>query len=420
MEKRSARRFGWLGVLLLFRTAMSIGLARASSILFFIVSARVYSVEDNASVILAITLPQLVVQIGTLGWLPVVRREISRIGETPSALVKGFVLYSTHMVSLSMGLIVIGVLVFAIAGSQAAFFACVALLMLLYAAVFMCREYLLALNYPAFGIFAAEALPFILGSLGMWIVRPEPLELTLLLFAGGLLCSLVIQLPLISSRIRPCWRAVSEMRRREWTISGLYSLLGFGGRAVMDRLDVIVLSSLTMAAELAVYNSAQRVSSLLLLPALVVLPVFSSRISRAFSAGEWGLVRRDIALQMAVVGVTTLPLAAVLLVFPAEINSFLFGERYAAADEVTWLIVLSQVMFAFSLPWGGLFLMTNRERLYGGGQLLAMLLALAVAFLLVAGIGGLAVAAASMVANLFVFAVFLGAGLRYLGREGRG
>ncbi len=163
---------------------------------------------------------------------------------------------------------------------------------------------------------------------------------------------------------------------------GLFALVGTCARRLLDRIDVIVLSAFAMAAPLAMYNSGMRVASLLLLPPIVLLPVFSPHVSRSASSKDFPSLRRDMLLQdLASCIWQSCLLRARSSHFPVS-HGIRFGESYGEVSGVMGFMVMSQIMFAFSLPWSNLYLMKNGETVYALANLMAAIFAFAVAFAL--------------------------------------
>lgn len=398
----------------LFRASLSVVLGRFFSMALFILSARYFLPAENANFIYAITLPQLLIQLGTLGWLNLIRREISRRAELPPELLKGFVLRSFQIpmaviLAIGLGLVAVPILT---GSGDGQMYACVAGVTMAYALVFILREYLAALGSPAFGIWAAEVVPFAFTLGAIWLVQPKSVESAALLFLAGLSLSCAIQIPAVLSAIRPYMTSSRPTyETREWLRAGGFSLLGFGGRTALDRMDTIVLANLAPAVQFAYFNSAQRVAALLMLVPLVLIPVFSPHISKAFSTGNASLLRRDMILQTLLVSGGVFPLAAAMLMFPDAIMGLLYGEEYSSSGHIFGIIVFAQMMFAISLPWSNLALMCNREKLYGYAHIVAVLLISPIALGLVSSWGGMAIAISLLVANAFLFSVFFCLGL---------
>jgi O-antigen/teichoic acid export membrane protein len=147
---------------------------------------------------------------------------------------------------------------------------------------------------------------------------------------------------------------------------------------------------------------------------VMLLPVFSPHLSKAFSTNNSAMLRQDMGLQTVIAGVSVIPLAMLLLTFPKEIMGFLFGEDYKASSPILSLIVFSQVLFALSLPWSNFLLMINKEHIYGFLHLLVVCLVLPLAIILAADWGAFAVAIASLIANSILFAFFTLTGITHL------
>ena len=299
-------------------------------------------------------------------------------------------------------------------GEDGYLYTCIAALTVCYALVFILREYLLALGYPAMGVFAAETVPFAFACATIWLFQPSQVETAVLLFMLGNVLSIAIQTPKVIRHLRTVLlKGEAKYETRAWSRVAGFALLGFGGRTALDRLDIIVLSTLAPAAELAYYNSGQRIANLLILVPVVLLQVFSPYLSRAFAAGNIAQLRRDMVLQTFLIAACVLPLAALLVIFPEQIIVFLFGKAYQEASSgLLDLIVFSQVMFAFSLPWSNLMLMTDGERIYGYAHIAIIIIVLPIAFGFVGSLGAIAVASAASAANSLLFAVFVGFGVK--------
>lgn len=403
-------------LLALLKTSVSVASARFFSIALFALSARHLSPDENGAFIYAITLPQLLVQLGTLGWLNVIRREVARRADSPSSLFKGFVIRSIQVPMIAILLIGFCLACISLVTSDTPhLYGYTAAITIAYAAVMVLREYLIALGYPAFSIGVAETLPFAFAFAAIWFIRPAHAEGAAFLFLVGLVLSCVIQIPAVFKALQPFLKpGEPQYETKAWMRTGGFSLLGFGGRTVLDRLDTIVLATLAPAIQFAYYNSAQRATALLLVAPMVLLPVFSPHLSKAFALKDSSLLRRDMFLQTILVAFCVLPLAALLILFPKEIMGLLFGARYETSTQILGLIVFSQVMFAFSLPWSNLMLMSDGEKIYGYAHIGVLILVLPVALGLVGSWGAYAIALSSLVANAILLALFFGLGMHGL------
>lgn len=409
-------------VCVLLRTSLGVLLARFSTIALFALTARQFSQHDEGQFIYAITLPQLLIQPGTLGWLNLIRREVARRTQMPPSVFKGFVMRSIQVPMIAILLLGAGLVLYAVLGGQQRnLYLCIAAITVVYAVVVILREYLIALGMPALSIAASEALPFFFASASIWLVRPGRVEVAAFCFLLGLLASCAVQLPVVIRALKPYMQpSLAQFETPAWMRAGGMSLLGFGGRTILDRLDTLVLATLGPVVQFAQYNSAQRASVLLLVAPTVLLPVFSPHVSRAWALGDRALLRREMLLQMLLVASSVLPLAWLLMAFPGEVMGWLFGEQYVSSSPILGVIVFSQVLFAFSLPWSNLLLMSNREGVYAGVHLAVLAAALPIAIGLVGSWGSYVIALVAVIANVLLCSVFFGVGVYGLLRDESG
>lgn len=411
-QRRSALEHVAARLLSLFRTAFSVLSGRFFSLALFVLSARQFTPAENASFIYAITLPQLLVQLGTLGWLNLIRKEISRRSELPPDLLKGFVIRSLQIPLATVFLTSCGVAMVPMFTGGGDLYSFAAAVTMLYAINCLLREYLVALGAPAFGIFSAESVPFLFTSCALWLIQPAQVDTAILLFLLGLSLACALQIPTVIKALRPHWKpGRPSFHTRAWLRTGGHSLLGFGGRAMLDRLDTITLATLAPAVEFAYYNSAQRITGLLMLAPMVLIPVFSPHLSRAFSTSDTPTLRREMIAQTFAVCLGVLPLAALMLIAPASLMGHIYGEDYQSSGHLFSLLAFSQTLFALSVPWSNLTLMCDREKLYGCAHMVALLLVLPVTLALVEDWRAMAVAMAVLSANAFLLFVFFSVGL---------
>lgn len=403
----------------LSRTALGVALTRAFSILLFVISARTFSPDENGRFIQAVAIPQVLAQIGTLGWLPLILKEVSGRSSVPTGRFKGFLVLSAVVPLSCITVISIAMLAFGFFTGDTLFYAAIAAFTLVSTGAVLLKEYLLSLRHPAVGTLIGEGFPFALASLLMWLTQPKTVPEALAFLIAGAIVSILVSLPIVwfhlSGHIRSC---EAEYDGSFWARASLFSFLGTAGRSLLDRLDVIVLSVFVMTSQLAVYNSSLRVANLLLLPAVVLLPVFSPHLSVAAKKHDSVALRRDMQLQTLLISASALPFAVILLAYPDTIIGFVFGKDYGNVEIVMTFMIMAQMIFAFSLPWSNLALMRGRVRLYGVTNLVSFVVAAACATALLPTVGALAVAVGSMIGNTLTALVFFGAELpELMGRD---
>src|ERR1700759_4019122 len=97
-------------------TGIAVLLARFCSFGLFVLAARKMSQEDNAGLIYVVGMSHLVVQLGSLGWLNLIRRMAAKLDREDPELAKGFVLRSVQIPCLLVISICIALAVAALSG----------------------------------------------------------------------------------------------------------------------------------------------------------------------------------------------------------------------------------------------------------------------------------------------------------------
>jgi O-antigen/teichoic acid export membrane protein len=222
-------------ILAIIRTAFSVAAGRIFSIALFILTARHFSAEDNASFVFAVTLSQLLIQLGTLGWLSLIRREISRRHAMSAELVKGFIFRSFQIPLAAITVVAACLVILPIYLNEPRQFLYIeiAALTVVFALAFILREYLTALGYPAYATFAAETVPFVIALGLIFFIKPALVETAVLMVMAGVALSCCIQIPVLIRCLRPflmCGRPAYQTK--EWLRTSSFALLGFGGRTI--------------------------------------------------------------------------------------------------------------------------------------------------------------------------------------------
>jgi O-antigen/teichoic acid export membrane protein len=357
-------------------TGLAVLLARILSFSLFVFAARTMSQEDNAGLIYVVGMSQLVIQLGTLGWLNLIRRMAARLDREVPDLARGFVQRSLQVPCLLVTSICTALAIAALSGwfdpalSKTVLYTAILAFPLLINSIL--REYLAGFNYPTTSVLLSDTLPFGLTIAVLLAVRQPDLEVACACLVTGLTVSIAIQLKVIGPRLRSVIVKAdcAAFHTEAWSKIAALTVVGFGGKLLMDRMDTLLLAPIAGLDQLAYFNSATRLTSLLLLVPIILIPVFAPRISTAFHAHDLRQLRFDVFLQVAAVAVTVVPAAIVLQFSPQSLIAAIFGEKYASAGDIMWLIIIAQVLFAFALPFSNLLIMTNGEAPYATASII--------------------------------------------------
>jgi O-antigen/teichoic acid export membrane protein len=152
-------------------------------------------------------------------------------------------------------------------------------------------------------------------------------------------------------------------RIKEWTAVALPLLVTSGLGVVIMRLDAVVIGTFGHPELVAGYVVADKVALLLTFVLGAVITALSPLIAEQFHGGDRPSLQRSVVTAARVSFSWAVPIAVVCLVFPGEVLS-IFGPEYAAYATVLRILVLGQVINAFSGILGPLFAMTGHQNFY--------------------------------------------------------
>ncbi|WP_195930498.1 MATE family efflux transporter [Hyphomicrobium album] len=401
-------------------TAVAVLLARFLSLALFALSARALSQTENAGFIYITGVSGLVVHLGTLGWLALCRKMASSFDFIGPELAKGFLLRSIQIPVVSVLSICFGLLILAASGvlgpslTEPIAYTAVASVPLL--ANYMLKEYLSGLGRPALSVFSSETVPLALAVVLMLVFGVTSLPEAVLCVIAGSVAGAILQLVVASKLLEDVLASpVRTYQTAAWSRMAAFTFVGVGGKLLMDRLDSLLLAPLAGLEQLAQYNSAVRTANLLLLMPVILLPVFAPRVSRAFLQGDVRRLRFEILVQLAIIAAVLVPAAIALIAFPSFFLSTLFGEPYARASSYMWLVVLSQVIFAATLPLSNMLVMTDGEYPYAAASVVGLLVNVVAGVLLIPHLSATGAAIASFIAMAAMAAILTSAAARRLG-----
>lgn len=368
------------------------------------------SAADNAGLIYVVGISQLIVQLGSLGWPNLIRRVASNFDRMPTPLAAGFLLRSAQLPTASVVVASTALMVLSwieIFGEPTSTNLRYAALVALPIAVnAFLREYLAGFNRPTISTILSETVPLSLSLLMIWAFSAYSAKSAATCLASAYVVATVIQWFVISPRLVPLLAEhIKLYETARWARTAGFTVLGFGSKLLMDRTDAIFLAPIAGIDQLAYFNSAVRLASLSLIVPVILIPVFSPRVSAAFHMKDLHQLRLEVFLQLAAVGLVLAPAALVLLLSPSRLLGALFGAAYSGVGDVLWLILFAQSLFALSLPFSNLLLMTDSEIAYASISFVALIATFSIAALAIPA-GGIHGAALAMLAGNSV--LFLG------------
>ena len=370
-------RHKFLRLLELAYTGGAVVLARAASILALIYAARLMEPKEYAGLVYAISLSQIIVHLGSFGWLNLIRKESSRFELHTPALVKGFLHRSLQIPAalISLVLVLTGVLLITGIVPESIVTSIIYALILSVPLLFVqiLREYMAGYKNPAGSIVLSETLPLCLMFALFVIVNvktmADAISCVLISQIVGLVIQIYIMLPHLKRANNSRWL---EYKTMEWAKLAALTVVGYGGKLLMDRMDIILIAPMVGMEKMAIFNSTGKIAAVVLLVSLVLIQFYSPQVAKAFKAKDKKSLKRIILFQLIIITMAMLPMGVVIFLYPVDVMVFVFGVRYQDGADILWLSVLSNIIFAYALPFSSLLLMTDGERAYAISSLVGL------------------------------------------------
>jgi O-antigen/teichoic acid export membrane protein len=404
-------RHKFLRFLELAYTGGAVVLARVGSLLALIYAARIMEPKEYAGLVYAISLSQIIVQLGSFGWLNLIRKESSRFEFHSPALVKGFLHRSFQIPITSISFLIVcasALLYLKVVPSSisaAVTFALILSVPLLLAQIL--REYMAGYKNPIGSIALSETLPLWLMFVFFAIFKTQTMESAVLCVLFSQIMALIVQAYMMFPHLKSAYLNQEVLyKTKEWTRLASLTVVGYGGKLLMDRMDAIMIAPMVGMEQMAIFNSTSKVAAIVLLMSLVLIQFYSPRVAKAHKANDVTSLRKIISRQLIIVTVAMLPICMALFLYPIDVMIFIFGVRYQQGASILWLSVLSNFIFAYALPFSSFLLMADGERAYAIASIVGLLAYLVLCWLLIPlhGIYGASIALliATVLMSLFL------------------
>lgn len=128
----------------------------------------------------------------------------------------------------------------------------------------------------------------------------------------------------------------------------LIALTSFGW-LIITQTDVLTLTYLSTLENVGLYNVALPLSLLLLLFMRPIIAVYYPYVTSLVAQKKFSALGDAITLVYRYIFAFLLPFSLILIVFPEEVISFLFSEKYIAAAPVLSYLSIGMLFYALSL-----------------------------------------------------------------------
>lgn len=392
-------RYKFLRLLELAYTVGAVVLARVGSLLALIYAARIMEPKEYAGLVYAISLSQIIVQLGSFGWLNLIRKESSRFEFHSPSLNKGFLLRSFQIpiTLISFLMVCVSALLYlkVVPSSISAAVTFALILSVPLLLVQILREYMAGYKNPIGSIALSETLPLWLMFVFLAIFKTQTMQSAVLCVLFSQIIGLIVQAYIMFPHLKSTYSNQGVLyKTKEWSKLASLTVVGYGGKLLMDRMDIIMIAPMVGMEQMAIFNSTSKVAAIVLLMSLVLIQFYSPRVAIAHKANDVKSLRKIISWQLIIITVAMLPICMVLFLYPIDAMTFIFGVRYQQGASILWLSVLSNIIFAYALPFSSFLLMADGKRAYAIASIAGLLAYLVLCWLLIPlhGIYGASVA----------------------------
>ncbi len=169
--------------------------------------------------------------------------------------------------------------------------------------------------------------------------------------------------------------------------------IGFVG-TVIYWIDSFVIGYFKTATDVGFYNAALPIAGLFNMASEIFLQLLFPLITKEYSKNNKELVK-DLSQQVGKwIFIINLPLLVLLLIFPVEIITLIFGKNYAVAATALRILAISSIFTSISVLSSNLLLMAGKTRLILINAIIFTIINLVLNLILVPryGINGAAIA----------------------------
>jgi O-antigen/teichoic acid export membrane protein len=129
-------------------------------------------------------------------------------------------------------------------------------------------------------------------------------------------------------------------------------MLGYVASSVVSNIGTILISSLRSLEEVALYQIALPLSDLLLLISGAITIVLLPVVSELWAKNKKETLSHMLGLLTKALFILIIPLAMIMIAFPENVISMLFGERYLGAANVLQILSIGAIFLSLNYILG--------------------------------------------------------------------
>jgi len=149
---------------------------------------------------------------------------------------------------------------------------------------------------------------------------------------------------------------------KTWFHTAIPLLLVSGFIMLMNRLDILMLGSMSGTSEAGIYSVASRISELATFGLVAVNGVMAPMIASMYSTNKYQELQKIVSQSVIGVSIVTLAICLVLVVIGGEVIS-LFGAGFEIGEASLYILLLGQFVNSLSGSSGFLMSMTGQQKM---------------------------------------------------------
>jgi len=219
-------------------------------------------------------------------------------------------------------------------------------------------------------------------------------------FVAALYCVMIISTLLLKKELVVKKEEKSPISNKKLIRTAFPMMLSTSILLIMSWADSVIIGIFKAESEIGIYNVAIRLAMISGLVLGAINSIVAPKLSEAYNNGrkkEFALIVRQ---STRVIFFSSLPILIFLIIFPEFLLSC-FGSEFLIGKTTLYVLLVGQIINAFSGSVGVIMQMTGRERLFQNILLVALIINIGMNFLLIPTYGIIGAAIASSTSIVF-------------------
>ena len=219
-------------------------------------------------------------------------------------------------------------------------------------------------------------------------------------FVAALYCVMIISTILLKKELVVKKEEKSPISNKKLIRTAFPMMLSTSILLIMSWADSVIIGIFKAESEIGIYNVAIRLAMISGLVLGAINSIVAPKLSEAYNNGrkkEFALIVRQ---STRVIFFSSLPILIFLIIFPEFLLSF-FGSEFLIGKTTLYVLLVGQIINAFSGSVGVIMQMTGRERLFQNILIVALIINIGMNFLLIPTYGIIGAAIASSASIVF-------------------